>query len=124
MKNNSARKTQPALRQYSLLTAVVTVVLAATSAKADVVFDNISNYEAGNTNSHISATGSTPNTFMGDGYVLAAGATDITGFDIFPVNLSGTTYTGLKINSYVWGTVNTGTVNATTPAFGNLLGSY
>lgn len=61
---------------------------------------------------------------MGDAYVLAAGTTTITGFDVFPVNLSGTAYTGLKINIFVWGTVNTNAASAGSPAFGNLLGSY
>ena len=125
MKNISSQKTLLPLRKLSFLTAALAVAfLAAASAQADVVFDNMSNYEGGNTNSHVSATGSTPNTFMGDGYVLAAGTTDITGFDMFPVNLSGTAYTGLRINIFVWGTVNTGTVAVGTPAFGSLLGSY
>jgi len=71
------------------------------------------------------STSSTPNTFMGDGYNLGAGTTKITGFDVYPVNTSGLNFTGLKINIYVWGAVNTsGTVNATTPAFGSLLGTY
>ena len=62
---------------------------------------------------------------MGDGYNLAAGTTSITGFDLYPVNVSGTSFTGLKLNIFVWGTVNTsGTVNSATPAFGNLLASY
>jgi hypothetical protein len=94
------------------------------SAAPTVVFDNISVYESGNTNAAINATSSTPNTFMGGGYNLLPGTVDITGFDIFPVNLSGTAYTGLKINIFVWGSVNMGTVNATTPAFGNLLANY
>jgi hypothetical protein len=89
-----------------------------------VVFDNMSNYEGGNTNANVTATASVPNTFMGDAYNLG-GATSITGFDIFPVNLSGSNYTGLRMTIYVWGTVNTsGTVNSTTPAFGNLLNTY
>jgi hypothetical protein len=62
---------------------------------------------------------------MGDAYNLAPGTTKITGFDIYPVNVSGVNFTGLKINIFVWGNVNTsGTVNSTTPAFGNLLASY
>jgi len=62
---------------------------------------------------------------MGGGYNLAAGTTAITGFDVYPVNTSGVNYTGIKITIFVWGTVNTsGTVNATTPAFGNLLNTY
>jgi hypothetical protein len=71
------------------------------------------------------STSSTPNTFMGSAYNLAPGTTSITGFDIYPVNVSGVNFTGLKINIFVWGTVNTsGTVNSTTPAFGNLLATY
>jgi len=103
---------------------VAALALTPAISQAGLVFDNFSNFEGGNTNAHVSATGSTPNTFMGDAYTLAAGTTSITGFDIFPVNLSGTTYVGIKINIYVWGSVNMGTVSATTPAFGNLLGSY
>ncbi|MEI7730237.1 MAG: PEP-CTERM sorting domain-containing protein [Verrucomicrobiota bacterium] len=104
--------------------AALAVLLSATSVRAGVVFDNMSNLQGGNTNAHVSSTGSTPNTFMGDAYTVAAGTTTITGFDLYPVNLSGTSYTGLKLNLFVWGTVNTGTVNSTTPAFGTLLGSY
>lgn len=106
------------------LVVVAMGLAVAAPSKASVVFDNMSTYEAGNTNAHIAATGSTPNTFMGDAYGLAAGTSDITGFDIFPVNLTGSNFTGLKINIFVWGSVNMGTVSATTPAFGNLLGSY
>ena len=105
--------------------AAASILLASTAiSKADLVFDNMSNYEEGNPNAHVASTGSTPNTFMGDGYTLAAGTTQITGFDLYPVNVSGTSYTGLEINIFVWGSVNTGTVNAGTPAFGDLLGSY
>src|SRR5690349_4409698 len=109
----------------SLLIVGAVSLLAAVSSNAALVFDNMSNYEGGNTNAHIASTSSTPNTFMGDAYTLAAGTTAITGFDIYPVNLSGVNYVGIKINIFVWGSVNTsGTVNSTTPAFGNLLGSY
>ena len=125
MKTVSNLKSLRPLRKVSSLTAVMAVaLLSSASLKADVVFDNMSNYEGGNTNSHVASTSSTPNTFMGDAYVLAPGTTEITGFDIFPVNLSGTSYTGIRINIYVWGTVNMGTVNAGAPAFGDLLGSY
>ncbi|HVT10790.1 MAG TPA: PEP-CTERM sorting domain-containing protein [Fimbriimonadaceae bacterium] len=95
-------------------------------AQADtLLFDNVTNFRTGVSGAGGSSTSSTPNTFMGDGYDLIAGANSITGFDLFPVNLSGTNFTGLKINIFVWGSVNTsGTVNATTPAFSNLLGSY
>ena len=101
------------------------LALPTLSQAAQVVFDNITTFESGNTNAHISATGSTPNTFMGAGYNLLAGTYDITGFDLYPVNLSGTAFDHLKLNIFVWGSVNTsGTVNSTTPAFGNLLASY
>lgn len=93
-------------------------------SNAALVFDNFSNYEGGNTNAHVAVTASTPNTFMGDAYTLLPGTTSITGFDIYPANLSGTAYVGLKMNIYVWGSVNMGTVSASTPAFGNLLATY
>lgn len=97
--------------------------LLAQAASAALVFDNISSPRAGDGGT-LTATGSTPNTFMGDAYVLAEGTTQITGFDVFPYNNTGTNFTGLKINIFVWGGVNTGTVNAANPAFSNLLGSY
>ena len=112
-------------RKLAVLFAAAAALLASgASADAALLFDNISPYENGTTGASVSATGSTPNTFMGDGYNLVAGATDITGFDLYPVNLSGTSFTGLKLNIYVWGAVNTGTVSATAPAFSNLLASY
>jgi hypothetical protein len=123
MKLNQPNPAWKSLHKLSV-TALALALLSAASVKADVVFDNMSNYEGGNTNSHIASTGSTPNTFMGDAYTLTSGTTDITGFDIFPVNLSGTSYTGIRINIYVWGTVNLGAVSAAAPAFGDLLGSY
>src|SRR5947208_10036713 len=62
---------------------------------------------------------------MGGAYNLLSGTTSITGFDVYPVNVSGVNYVGLKLNIFVWGSVNTsGTVNSTTPAFGNLLANY
>jgi hypothetical protein len=94
-------------------------------ANADtLLFDNMSLYEAGTPNVSVSATSSTPNTFMGGAYNLASGASSITGFDLYPVNLSGTGFNALRITIYVWDTVNMGTVNATTPAFSGLLASY
>jgi hypothetical protein len=111
-----------ALRAALVLSAISLV--SVTNAKATLVFDNASNFENEVAGASANVTGSTPNTFMGDGYTLTPGTSDITGFDLFPVNLSGTAYTGIKINIFVWGTVNTGAVSAATPAFGNLLGSY
>ncbi len=124
--NASITSQRPVLRTGLTFAAASVIFAAAATASADlVVFDNMSNYQGGNTNARIASTGSTPNTFMGQGYVLTPGTTVITGFDVYPVNLSGTAYTSLKLNIYVWGSVNTsGTVNAATPAFSSLLGSY
>ena len=109
-----------------LLLGALTLATVAPRAHAALVFDNMSVYQGGgNTNAGISSTGSTPNTFMGAGYTVTPGTAAITGFDVYPVNLSGTAFTGLRLNLYVWGSVNTsGTVNSTTPAFSNLLGTY
>ena len=123
MKTNLLNLAQTSLRNFSIAAAALGMLSAAT-AKADLVFDNISNAENSVPGAAITGTGSTPNSFMGAGYVLAAGTTAITGFDLFPVNFTSTSYTGLRINIYVWGTVNTGTVNAAAPAFSNLLGNY
>jgi len=90
----------------------------------NVVFDNMSNFGNAVPGANVTSTASTPNTFMGAGYMLSPGTTSITGFDIYPANLSATSFTGLKINIFVWGSVNLGTVSAATPAFANLLGSY
>ncbi|MEJ0088186.1 MAG: PEP-CTERM sorting domain-containing protein [Limisphaerales bacterium] len=106
-------------KSYSLCIAIVAAgMLSAANSKADVVFDNFSSGQSAN------STSSTPNTFMGDGYTLATGTTAITGFDLYPVNVTGTSYTGLRATIYLWGTVNTGAVSAATPAFSNLLGTY
>ena len=94
------------------------------AAAQTLLFDDLSNYQKGVTGAAVTATSSTPNTFMGDGYTLLSGTKDITGFDVLALNSSGTNYTGLAGTIYVWGTVNTGTVSATAPAFSNLLGSY
>jgi hypothetical protein len=94
------------------------------AAQSTLVFDNFSNIENGVTGASPQSTSSTPNTFMGDGYNLLTGTQNITGFDVYPINTTGTTFTGLKTNIYVWGAVNTGTVNAGSPAFSNLLATY
>lgn len=110
------------MKRFTLLAALAIVGVA----QADtLLFDNVTNFRTAVSGAGGSSTSSTPNTFMGDGYNLLTGANSITGFDLYPVNQSGTTFTGLKITVYVWGTVNTsGTVNAVTPAFSNLLGTY
>ena len=109
----------------SLLVTALFCCCTITSARAAVLFDNISNFENSAPGANITSTASTPNTFMGAGYNLISGADAITGFDIFPGNLSGVNFNALRITMYVWGTVNTsGTVNSSTPAFGNLLATY
>lgn len=108
-------------KKLAIAALAAATFVAATSAKAAVVFDSATAFETSAPGVTISATSSTPNTFMGTGYTLLSGTSDITGFDLFPVNLSGTNFTGLKINIFVWGSVNTtGTGNA----FSNLLASY
>jgi hypothetical protein len=94
------------------------------ASRASLLFDNVSAYEAGTLGAAVTDTTSTPNTFMGDGYVLATGASDITGVDLYPVNLTSSNYRGLLLAVYIWGEVNTGTVSASSPAFGDLLGTY
>src|SRR5690242_17685801 len=58
---------------------------ASTKLTPPVIFDSFPD-AAVPSGTVATATGSTPNTFMGDAYNLAAGANSITGFDIFPVN--------------------------------------
>jgi hypothetical protein len=94
------------------------------TAVSTVVFDNSTAFRTVAAGASAVSTSSTPNTFMGDAYVLTPGTTSISGFDLYPVNASGTNFTGLKINIFVWGTVNLGAVSAGSPAFSNLLASY
>ena len=94
--------------------------------QATLLFDNVTAFQTGAGTAGGTGTSSPFGTFEGDPYTLAAGGTNIAGFDVFPVNFSTQTFNALKINIFVWGTVNTNlsTVNASNPAFGNLLGSY
>jgi hypothetical protein len=115
---------KPTENYKTVLVATFASLAILASTRGQLVFDNMSIFESGSASAGVTATSSTPNTWMGDAYNLAGGATAITGFDIYPVNLSGTAFNALKITIDVWGSVNLGTVNATTPAFGNLLGSY
>ena len=113
------------VRRTSTLASVATVIgaFALITSKAGVVYDNISNEQQGVTGAYVTATTTTPNTFMGGAYLLAPGTTEITGLDMFPVDLAGS-YTGLKLTVDVWAVVNLGTVSAAAPAFGDELGSY
>ena len=113
------------MKVVAILAAVTISGLACNSFGQGVaVFDDMSNYENSVPGANAVFTSSTPNSFMGDGYLLTPGTTNITGFDVFPVNETGITFTGLQITIYVWGSVNQGTVNSITPAFGNLLETY
>ncbi|HEY1090918.1 MAG TPA: PEP-CTERM sorting domain-containing protein [Burkholderiaceae bacterium] len=108
-----------------LLSAGALALTLAGGAQADtVVFDNISSALNSVPGATLTSTSSTPNTWMGGAFTLAAGTTSISGFDLYPVNLSGTAFTDLRVTIDVWGGVNTGTVNAASPAFSNLLGSF
>jgi hypothetical protein len=110
--------------QNFLLAGAFALSALASTGHAAVVFDDISAYQAGVTGAGVSAV-SSPNQSIGDAFTLAPGTVDITGFDLYPVNLvSNKTYNALKLNIYVWGGVNTGTVSASSPAFSDLLGSY
>jgi hypothetical protein len=110
----------PSNKVFAFVTSIA-LLLSVTVARGDLLFDNMSKFENSDPNANVAVTSSTPNTFMGSAYTLIPGATSITGFDIFPANLTGTSFTGLKMTIYVWGSVNMGTVNSSTPAFGNLL---
>jgi hypothetical protein len=110
----------------SALRIAASLALCATASlshASPIVFDNYTGH-LGNNPVGYTTTSSAPNTFMGAGYQLAAGTKTITGFELFPANQTFQTYTGLKINLWVWDTVNMSTVNADNPAFSNLLGSY
>jgi MYXO-CTERM domain-containing protein len=113
------------MRALQVGVSVLAVGAGCVGASASLVFDNMTPARTGVAGASVNATGSTPNTFMGGGFTLAAGTTQIAGFDIYPVNLTGTTFDHLRMTIYVWDHVNTsGTVNATTPAFDTLLASY
>jgi hypothetical protein len=96
------------------------------------VYDNWSAVENNNgtTDDGADAFSSTgiPDSFIGSAIGLAPGTQYITGFDLFPTNVTNelatptnVTFTAIKLNIYVWGTVNSGTTSASNPAFGDLL---
>lgn len=90
------------------------------TADAAVVFDNIPQGQYAN--SYFLSLTAIP--YTGEAYSLTPGTTDITGFDLYPANGTTTNYSGMKINIYIWGQVNLGTVNASNPAFTDLLDEY
>jgi len=81
----------------TMILAVLALVAGQVSVQAQpvLVFDSVTAQTAAG---GVFSTSSTPNTFMGDGYNLTSGTTDITGFDVYPVNASGTTFNALKID--------------------------
>jgi len=91
-----------------------------------LLFDSMSGVENGlpGAASAYVADGTNDDLFVGGAYNLPAGTTAITGFDLDPQNGTNSNITYLQLNVYVWGTVNTGTISATAPAFSNLLGQY
>ena len=107
-------------RSKVAFSSIFPILLLADYASGALLFDNMTSVAP---NSLANVT-STPNTFMGDAFVLAPGANDLTGLDLFPYLGSGTSYVGLKLNFYIWGNVNTGSVTASAPAFSDLIGSY
>jgi hypothetical protein len=129
--------------------AAAALSYAATAVRADLVYDNVSNAEAGtdgvsqfvfigtNPNPNTGKVSSGYGDNAGGGYfALAPGTTALTGLDLFPIigvtNVStgqiisspAYNYSGLKITVDVWGTLNLGTVNSSNQAFSNLLGTY
>jgi hypothetical protein len=119
-------------RLKQLRTAVAVMgFLPMAKAEADTLFDNASAAFANNFNSTGGTTATATytvarvaDTFIGGGYILPAGTADIYGFDPFPINGTSQTLSVVAITMYVWGSVNTtGTVNPSTPAFSNLLGT-
>jgi hypothetical protein len=119
-----AEETITASSNLAVTTGSWIQAMAEEAGSSAVVFDNMTPFQTGVSGATVTATSSTPNTFMGAAYTLLPGTTSITGFDLYPANLAGTTFTGIKATVYVWGGVNTGTVSAASPAFSNLLGSF
>ena len=72
----------------------------------------------------ISADTANPDTQMGGGFILVPGTFQITGFELAAGNVTGTTFTGVRYTLSVWSTLSTGAVNAGSPAFSGLLGTF
>lgn len=112
------------MKRATLLAAGLLGFAYASFGQGALVFDNWSNFENYNPLAYAAWTPDTPNSFMGDGYQLTPGTTNITGFDFIPMNGTSNNLLGVKINVYIWGSINQGAVGPSTPAFGNLLGLY
>lgn len=109
------------LRTKLFVAAILSIGTRAAHAQS-LLFDNLSNYENGVSGAKNTWT---PTKGAGDPFTLLLGATTITGFDLYALNDATSSYSAYRINIYVWGSVNTsGTVNASTPAYSNLLGNY
>jgi hypothetical protein len=118
------RKNRQASPLVLAATLVATALISGSAAHADVLYDNITapgpfGIGAAST----SEPPQTPNSWFGDAVNLAASASDITGVDLFVQNDSGESFNAFRGTIDIWGLVNTGTVNSSSPAFGDLLGS-
>ncbi len=122
-------------RRAALAVASATWAIGAlaSSASADVVFDNATAaiYGIGSTaaTGHVDATTSSGDSFMGGAFNLAPGTADLTGVTSYFDNITGlvsspgTTFNAVKATVYIYGTYTPGTPTGT-PAFSNLLGTY
>ncbi len=109
----------------SVALAAILSSLALGRASALTLLDTF-NAPAGTTESY-TFTGSTPRTYMGDGFTnnsLPAGTTSfqITSFSFLVVTAAATTYTDVVGRIQFWNTANGGTTSATNPAFANAAG--
>jgi hypothetical protein len=109
-----------------LLSAAFAVAasVSGSAAQAEVLFDDITApgpFGLGGPTTAMPPQ--TPNSWFGDAVNLTASASDITGVDLFIQNDSGQNFNAFRGTIDIWGQVNTGTVNASSPAFSNLLGS-
>src|SRR5689334_16225613 len=68
--------------------ALLVGLLPTLRAKGDqLLFDNMTKFEASDPGISPNVTSSVPNTFMGFGADLQTNASSITGFDLYPANL-------------------------------------
>jgi hypothetical protein len=111
-------------RHGAAAAAMALLSASASAVYAGVDYDNLITIE--NDTTKTGGFGVTPanDTFIGGAFTLSPKATDITGFDLVGDNMTSTNFTDVEVFVYVWGTVNTGTVDTSHPAFSNLLNEY
>ena len=101
--------------------------LSATASFADsssVAYDSANAFEHATNGAFGIPVPFLPNTFMGAAVMLTPGTTSISGLDLYVTNLTGARVTGLRINVFIWDTINTGPYSSSNPAFSNLLGTF